>query len=53
MMTRRVLMMMVMMVGRRQFTAALEKRAECEMWSHLENKTMPLQVTRYTFNINY
>jgi len=36
-------MMMVMMVGRRQFSAALENRAECEMWSHLENKTMPLQ----------
>ena len=31
-----------------------KERAECIMWSHLENKTMPLQDQgRYERNVNY
>ena len=38
-------LMMLMLAGK---SRSLEKRAECEMWSHLENKTMPLQVSDET-----
>ena len=41
-MARSLGLVMLMLAGQ---GSSMERRAECEMWSHLENKTMPLQVT--------